>query len=66
MVLANSKGHPDVSGAPPFLPTTAAPSPLIVRTMPGFRPAGLALIAEAETPKVFACIARALQDLNKT
>jgi hypothetical protein len=34
--------------------------------MPGFRPAALALMAEAETPKVFACIARALEDLNKT
>jgi hypothetical protein len=34
--------------------------------MPGFRPAALALMAEAEPPKVFACIARALEDLNKT
>jgi hypothetical protein len=25
-----------------------------------------ALMAEAEPPKVFACIARALEDLNKT
>jgi hypothetical protein len=39
-------------------------SPLIVRTMPGFPPAALALMAEP--PKVFACIARALEDLNKT
>jgi hypothetical protein len=43
-----------------------APSPLIVLMMPGFRPAALALMAEAEPPKVFACIARALEDLNKT
>jgi hypothetical protein len=32
--------------------------------MPGFRPAALALMAEA--PKVFTCIARALEGLNKT
>jgi hypothetical protein len=31
-----------------------------------FRPVALALMAEANTPKVFACIARALEDLNKT
>jgi hypothetical protein len=36
--------------------------------MPGFLPAALALMAEADPPlpKVFACIARALEDLNKT
>jgi hypothetical protein len=30
------------------------------------RPAALALLADVETPQVFACIARALDDLNKT